>query len=104
MRSPDYILDQQTTAVMAVSADLEILYLNQAAEALVEASGHRLLGEPLVRVFSDPATPPATFKEALTRRAGVHETRRHARASISGATVSVDYTVTPMLDRTPPSC
>ena len=100
MRSPDYILDQQTTAVLAVSADLEILYLNQAAEALVEASGHRLLGEPLVRVFSDPATPLTTFKEALT--AGQAFTKRGASARInSGATVSVDYTVTPMLDRNP---
>ena len=100
MRSPDYILDQQTTAVLAVSADLEILYLNQAAEALVEASGHRLLGEPLTRVFSDPATPPTTFKEALT--GGQAFTKRGASARInSGGTVSVDYTVTPMLDRNP---
>ena len=60
MRPPDYILDQQSTAVMALSADLSILYLNQAAEALVEASGHRLLGEPLARVFCDSATPMST--------------------------------------------
>jgi two-component system nitrogen regulation sensor histidine kinase GlnL len=101
MHSPDYILDQQSTAVIAVSADLEILYLNQAAEALVEASGHRLLGEPLGRVFGDSATPPATFKEALT--GGQAFTKRAASARInSGATVSVDYTVTPMLDRNPP--
>ena len=57
MRPPDDILDQQSTAVMALSEDLSIVYLNQAAEALVEASGHRLLGESLGRVFSDPATP-----------------------------------------------
>ena len=101
MRSPDYILDQQSTAVLAVSADLHILYLNQAAEALVEASGHRLLGEPLGRVFSDPATPEVTFTEALS--VGQAFTKRGASArTISGATVSVDYTVTPMLDRNPP--
>jgi two-component system nitrogen regulation sensor histidine kinase GlnL len=101
MRSPDYILDQQSTAVMVVSADLRLLYLNQAAEALVEASGHRLLGEPLGRVFNDPATPAATFTEALS--VGQAFTKRGASArTISGATVSVDYTVTPMLDRTPP--
>ena len=101
MRPPDYILDQQSTAVMALSADLQILYLNQAAEALVEASGHRLLGEPLARVFCDSATPMSTFVEALTD--GQAFTKRGAMArTISGATVSVDYTVTPMLDRTPP--
>jgi two-component system, NtrC family, nitrogen regulation sensor histidine kinase GlnL len=101
MRSPDYILDQQSTAVMAVSSDLHILYLNQAAEALIEASGHRLLGEQLGRVFNDPATPIATFTEALA--GGQAFTKRGASArTISGATVSVDYTVTPILDRTPP--
>jgi two-component system nitrogen regulation sensor histidine kinase GlnL len=101
MRSPDYILDQLSTAVMAVSADLHILYLNQAAEALVEASGHRLLGEPMARVFSDPAAPTATFTDALS--VGQAFTKRGANARISsGATVSVDYTVTPMLDRNPP--
>ncbi|HET6470958.1 MAG TPA: nitrogen regulation protein NR(II) [Pseudomonadales bacterium] len=101
MRPPDYILDQQSTAVIAVSADLHVLYMNQAAEALVESSGHRLVGESLLRVFSDPATPPSTFTEALT--VGQAFTKRGASArTISGAIVSVDYTVTPMLDRVPP--
>jgi two-component system nitrogen regulation sensor histidine kinase GlnL len=101
MRPPDYILDQQSTAVVAVSADLHVLYMNQAAEALVESSGRRLVGEPLLRVFSDAATPAATFVEALT--IGQAFTKRGASArTISGAIVSVDYTVTPMLDRTPP--
>jgi two-component system nitrogen regulation sensor histidine kinase GlnL len=101
MRPPDDILDQQSTAVMALSADLSIVYLNQAAEALVEASGHRLLGESLGRVFSDAATPLSAFVEALTD--GQPFTKRGATArTISGATVSVDYTVTPMLHRTPP--
>ena len=100
MRPPDYILDQQSTAVMAVSADLHVLYMNQAAEALVESSGRRLVGELLTRVFSDPATPPSTFIDALT--VGQAFTKRGASArTISGAIVSVDYTVTPMLDRTP---
>ena len=100
MHPPDYILDQQSTAVMALSADLRILYLNQAAEALVEASGHRLLGESLGRVFCDPATPLSTLIETLTD--GQAFTKRGANArTISGATVSVDYTVTPMLDRVP---
>ena len=101
MHSPDYILDQQSTAVMTLSADLRILYLNQAAEALIEASGHRLLGESLGRVFCDAATPLSTFIETLTD--GQAFTKRGASArTISGATVSVDYTVTPMLDRVPP--
>ncbi len=76
MRSPDYILDQQTTAVMAVSADLHILYLNQAAEALVEASGHRLLGEPLGSCFQRSGNTARDIHGGAQRRTGVHQTRR----------------------------
>jgi two-component system nitrogen regulation sensor histidine kinase GlnL len=101
MHAPDYLLDQQSTAVMVVSAELAILYLNQAAEALVEASGHRLVGEPLTRVFCDPATPATALLEVLTD--GQAFTKRGANVrTIAGATVSVDYTVSPMLDRNPP--
>jgi two-component system, NtrC family, nitrogen regulation sensor histidine kinase GlnL len=101
MRAPDYLLDQQSTAIIVVSEDLSILYLNQAAEALVEASGHRLVGEPLARVFCDPATPGPALLEVLTD--GQAFTKRGASArTISGATVSVDYTVSPILDRAPP--
>jgi two-component system, NtrC family, nitrogen regulation sensor histidine kinase GlnL len=101
MRSPDYLLDQQTTAVIATAADLTILYLNQAAEALVEASGHRLIGEPLTRAFCDPATPaPALIKvledgQAFTKRSASVRT-------VAGSIVIVDYTVAPILDREPP--
>ncbi len=101
MRSPDDLLDQQNTAVMVVSSDLLVLYLNQAAETLIEASGHRLLGEPLARAFNDPATPAAAFTKALNN--GQAFTKRSAIArTISGAMVSVDYTVTPMLSQMPP--
>src|SRR5215510_9577532 len=98
MRAPDYLLDQQSTAVMVVSEDLAILYLNQAAEALVEASGHRLVGEPLTRVFCDPTTPASTLLAVLADGQAFTKRRANAR-TIAGATISVDYTVSPMLDR-----
>src|SRR5262245_33856748 len=98
MRAPDYLLDQQSTAVMVVSADLDILYVNQAAEALVEASGNRVVGEPLARVFCDPATSDSTLLAVLAD--GQAFTKRGANArTIAGATICVDYTVSPMLDR-----
>ncbi len=86
---------------MLVSSNLLVLYLNQAAETLIEASGHRLLGEPLARAFNDPATSATAFAKALNT--GQAFTKRSAIVrTISGATVSVDYTVTPILDRAPP--
>jgi two-component system nitrogen regulation sensor histidine kinase GlnL len=101
MRPPDYLLDQQTTAVIAVAADLTILYLNQAAEALFEASGHRLVGEPLTRAFCDPVTPPETLMSVLTD--GQAFTKRSASIrTVSGTTMVVDYTVSPIFDCEPP--
>jgi two-component system nitrogen regulation sensor histidine kinase GlnL len=100
MHAPEDVLDHLTTAVIALSDDLRVVYLNQAAEALIEASGHRVIGEPLLRVFNDAATPPASLIETLTT--GQAFTKRGANVrTISGATVPVDYTVTPMHDRAP---
>ncbi len=100
MRAPDYLLDQQSTALIVTAADLSILYLNQAAEALLEVSGHRLLGEFLPRVFHDDATLADTLLDVA--RGGQAFTKRGASArTIAGAMIVVDYTVSAMLDRTP---
>jgi two-component system nitrogen regulation sensor histidine kinase GlnL len=100
MRAPDYLLDQQTTAIIVTTADLSILYLNQAAEALLEVSGHRLVGESLPRVFYDETTPAATLREVA--HGGQAFTKRGASArTIGGSTVVVDYTISAMLDRVP---
>jgi two-component system nitrogen regulation sensor histidine kinase GlnL len=99
MVSADQILDQQTTAVLLLDNELFVRYLNQAAEALLETSGQHLVGEPLAKVFFDPSTPEQVISDAL---GGDAFTKRGAQIrTIGGRDVTVDYTVSPMLDGQP---
>ena len=99
MVSADQILDLQTTAVLLIDSELVVRYLNQAAEALLETSGQHLVGEPLAKAFVDPSTPDHVMNAAL---AGDGFTKRGAQIkTVGGRDVTVDYTVSPMLDSQP---
>jgi two-component system, NtrC family, nitrogen regulation sensor histidine kinase GlnL len=101
MQAPDYVLDQQTTAIVVLDRSLSIQYVNQAAEALLQASAQRLCGLPLERVFHDTADMDASLRESLQRQLGF--TKREALLrTFQGLRLLVDYTVSPMIDRTPP--
>lgn len=100
MQLPSYLLDHQTTSIVVLDDDLTVRYLNQAAEALLEVSGQRVRGEPIARIFSDPSTPEASLHEVVAN--GQPFTKRHARVRMSsGEYVTVDYTVSPIVDRGP---
>jgi two-component system, NtrC family, nitrogen regulation sensor histidine kinase GlnL len=100
MQLPSYLLDHQTTSVVVLDDDLAVLYLNQAAEALLEVSGTRVRGEPIERIFSDPSTPETALQEVIVK--GQPFTKRHARVRMSsGVFMTVDYTVSPIIDRGP---
>jgi len=98
MHAPSDLLDHQSTGVVVLDDELLIRYLNQAAEAMLEVSGHRMKGEPMERIFADPSTPRATLREALEN--GQPFTKRAARIRLaSGEHATVDYTVSPFVDR-----
>ena len=92
------ILDNLTTAILMVEHDLSVSYLNSAAEALLEASGNRVIGEPLERLFSEPDTDRSSLINNI--REGVPFTKRETQLALpSGNAVTVDCAVTPFATR-----
>lgn len=85
------ILDNLTTAIIVTGRDLRLRYLNPAAEALLECSGARHIGEPLQLLFSssDNHLSPQAEPSAFTQRESL-------LTLPSGQTLTVDYAVTPV--------
>jgi two-component system, NtrC family, nitrogen regulation sensor histidine kinase GlnL len=101
MELPAYVLDQQTTAILVLDQQLNVRYVNHAAEALLQASAQRLIGAPLERVLHDVSDCGTALLEALQRQLGF--TKREAELrTFSNTRLTVDYTVSPMIDRDPP--
>jgi two-component system nitrogen regulation sensor histidine kinase GlnL len=100
MKAPYDILDHQTCGVLILDAELKISYLNQAAEALLQASQQQLLGEPIHDALNDRDTLDDALAAVLAD--GQSFTKRGALVrTVSGAELHVDYTVSPILDRVP---
>ena len=92
------ILDNLTTAILMVEQDLTVSYLNSAAEALLETSGNRVIGEPLESLFSEPDTERTSIVSNI--REGIPFTKRETQLALpSGHAVTVDCAVTPFATR-----
>lgn len=91
------ILEHQTTAVLMLDEALRVRYLNPAAEELLAASEARVLGTEAVELFHDPDEEESPLALALASQQPF--TKRHAELELrNDAAVTVDYTVTPILD------
>jgi two-component system, NtrC family, nitrogen regulation sensor histidine kinase GlnL len=90
------ILDNLTTAVLLLDADLRLSFLNPAAEMLLAVSGQRVLGQHVAELFHDTAQTVDALRHALKN---AHPfTKREATLNLTnGQSMMVDYTVTPML-------
>jgi two-component system, NtrC family, nitrogen regulation sensor histidine kinase GlnL len=101
MHRRDDLLDQLSTAVVHLDERLTILDLNQAAEALFEASRQRSIGASIGRLFCDPSTPTSALLDALAQ--GHAFTKRGATLRTpTGAALAADYAVSVIIDRSPP--
>ena len=89
------VLDNLTTAIVLVDGDARILYLNQAAEALLQASGARCRGELLQSVFNESEADESGMPNA-TRNRGAFTKRQAELTLATGSQITVDYTVTPI--------
>jgi two-component system, NtrC family, nitrogen regulation sensor histidine kinase GlnL len=90
------ILDNLKTAILLVESDLKVGYINSAAEALLEVSESRMLGEPVTNLFIEQGDTAAGLREAL--RAGSAYTKRETLLKLpSGQQITVDYAVSPVL-------
>lgn len=89
------ILDNLKTAILLVEPDLRVSYLNPAAEALLETSRSRALGEPITQLFTEPGDTAAGLREAV--RGGAAFTKRETLLTLpNGQQITVDYAVTPV--------
>ena len=91
------LLSHQTTAVLLLDEHLQVQVLNSAAEAMLSVSGHRVIGQPLQELIDDFEGSLPALLEALTSNQPY--TKREALLKPNhGADITVNYTVTPILD------
>lgn len=90
------ILDNLRTAILLVEPDLKVGYINSAAEALLEISESRMLGEPITNLFIEKDDTAAGLREAI--RAGSAYTKRETLLKLPGGQrITVDYAVSPVV-------
>lgn len=91
------ILDNLKTAILLVDPDLTVSYINSAAEAMLETSGTRAIGEPIRYFFSELAENQATLMDSLQTFSAF--TKRETQLKLpSGQMITVDCVVTPVED------
>ncbi len=89
------LVDQLCTAVLVVDAHLRVVHMNAAAEALLQISHNRALGQPLGQIFCEqnPKTDPQTaFLHTLNT--GHPYTCREAVLRVGLRDQRVDYSAT----------
>ncbi|MCG6658881.1 PAS domain-containing protein [Halomonas campisalis] len=89
------LMEHLTTAVLLLDDGLRLSWMNPAAEALLAVSLGRVKGVPVASLAADDDGMVAVLAKA---RDDFHPfTQREVRlALVTGATITVDYTVTPL--------
>lgn len=89
------LLNNLTTAVLLINDELNIEFINPAAEALLKVSGNRALGQSLTRYID--LDDDAWQVVLQTLREGVTYTQRQALIDVPGyQSTMVDYIATPV--------
>ena len=89
------LLDNLSTAILLLNRELEVCYLNPAAESLLAMSAVRLCGNPVDILFTDNDNPIASIRDALESNHPF--TQRQASLELPGdAHITVDFTASPM--------
>ena len=92
------VLENLSTAVLVVDAQLCVVYLNPSAEMLLAVSRSRIIGQPLAQVFIDCEGDGSLNKMAQTLKTAHPFTKREAHLRVNGLhEVTVDYTVSSLL-------
>ncbi|REG82666.1 nitrogen regulation protein NR(II) [Marinomonas pollencensis] len=90
------LIDRLSTAVVQVDRELNIEYLNPAAEMLLAISRKRIYGQELGVVFREDEASVASLFNAI--ESGHPFTKREAEVEIAnGKKLFCDYTVTPVI-------
>lgn len=89
------ILDNLKTAILLIDTSLNVSYINSAAEALLEISGHRITGEPLKTLFSDNTDDGNDLFTTIANTRAF--TKREVPLTLNNRQpITVDFAVTPI--------
>ena len=98
---PNNLLEHLATSVILIDQRFRVRHINAAAESLLELSGSRIAGKPVHQLLTENGLPLSGLKQCL--RDGNIYTQRQASLTLhNGHSISVDYTLTPFLDRGEP--
>jgi two-component system nitrogen regulation sensor histidine kinase GlnL len=92
------LLDNLTTATILLNAELRLEYMNPAAEMLLAVSGQRSHGQFISELFTESPEALSSLRQAV-ERAHPFTKREAMLTSLAGQTITVDYAVTPILNR-----
>lgn len=89
------LLDNLTTAVLLLDAELRLQYMNPAAEMLLAVSGQRNHGQFISELFTESTEALAALRQAVSQ-AHPFTKREATLTSLNGHSLTVDYAVTPI--------
>ena len=92
------LLDNLTTATLLLNADLRLEYMNPAAEMLLAVSGQRSHGQFISELFTESTEALSALRQAV-EHAHPFNKREAVLTALTGQTLTVDYAVTPILNR-----
>ena len=87
------LLDHLTTAVLVLGAELDVLYLNHAAEALLECSDQRATGQPFAALLRGPDGDTQELARDIANESPFTQ-RSTTLVLLSGKELTVDLAVT----------
>lgn len=91
------LLSNLKTAIVLLDAQYQPIYLNNAAENLLEVSASRVIGSNFVEFFAQPDSRHTVLKQALTDKHPY--TERMVKLLLpDNRETTIDYTVTPMAE------
>jgi two-component system nitrogen regulation sensor histidine kinase GlnL len=92
------LLDNLTTATLLLNDGLRLEYMNPAAEMLLAVSGQRSHGQFISELFTESAEALSALRQAV-EEAHPFNKREAVLTAVTGQTLTVDYAVTPIINR-----
>ena len=95
------LINHLDSAILVLNQDLTVRYLNPAAEALLQVSGRRCVGEPVEHFFLDAKEERQTLANSIKKDHAY--TKREAQIRLmNNQDVTLDYSVSPVeFDKSP---
>jgi two-component system nitrogen regulation sensor histidine kinase GlnL len=92
------LLDNLTTATLLLDQELCLEYMNPAAEMLLAVSGQRSHGQFISELFTESPEALTSLRQAV-EQAHPFNKREAVLIALTGQALTVDYAVTPILNR-----